>query len=153
MCHVTNCSPTGAQLAPNRTQLEFDFSPNLCYNKYRKKDKERGNTMKIFLYKVIWFNENDFEEKKEEGLICGENLADVSAEIDDWQLDLVEMSVRPLVTDWGDTVGSDCPSISFEELVSQAREGGMQLCYKAERAANNDTASVENTTGDCCNDR
>ena len=109
--------------------------------------------MKIFLYKVIWFDENDFEEKKEEGLICGENLADVSAEIDDWKLDIVEMLVRPLVTDWGDAVGSDCPSINFEDLVSQAREGGMQLCYKAERAVKNNTASVENTTGDCCNDR
>ena len=108
--------------------------------------------MKIFLYKVIWFDENDFEEKKEEGLICGENLADVSAEIDDWKLDIVEMSVRPLVTDWGDVVGSDCPSINFEDLVSQAREGGMQLCYET-GATKRSAASVENTTGDCCNDR
>lgn len=34
--------PNHSQLGSNHTQLEFDFSPNLCYNKYRKKDEERG---------------------------------------------------------------------------------------------------------------
>lgn len=109
--------------------------------------------MKFYLYKVIWFDEEGFEERKEEGLICGENLADVSTEIDDWGLDIVEMSVRPLVTDWGDVVDGERPSISFEDLELQAREGGVQLCYKAEHVTKNNAASVENATGDCCNDR
>lgn len=119
--------------------------------------------MKFYIYKVKWFSDVDFEEYDEEGIIVGESLGDVATEIGCWGLDLIEMVVRPLVTnaEYESDAASECLSICFEDLACQAREANIRLSWSQPSAGKGFvTKKIENSieepelcAGDCCNDK
>lgn len=111
--------------------------------------------MNFYIYSITYL-EDGLETKEEKGIMAANSYSDVTAEIEEWDLSVAEVSLREVC---GEYQGLDCerPWVSIEDLAAAFEEAGIQLpnkpAYRCSCGKKDNRPVMPDYVGDCVNDK